>query len=263
MNRLILILSLFTLLFVGCGENGTKTEYYENGQKKIEGNYNFGKKDGLWTEYYENGSIKKTTWLSKGRSFGEEVYYENVNYGKSNLDKGKMKSESIYVSYAKGFEYIEYFENEKIKIRGRYNENGLKDEGWHYEELDGSSNFEYYKDGDPAAEWYWLDTSGDLIKKEDYRSKTRQDYDEREERRIQEKLAGGGCSSSDAQNFLKKRISSTIGSVNSFTGIKRDGNRFQITASVMSSQYGRFVIVVGLVGCNSGSYNLINTEVIL
>ena len=31
---------------------------YENGQKKIEGNYKDGKKDGKWTEWYENGQIK-------------------------------------------------------------------------------------------------------------------------------------------------------------------------------------------------------------
>jgi len=32
-----------------------ETEYYGNGQKREEGSYKDGKKDGLWTGWYENG----------------------------------------------------------------------------------------------------------------------------------------------------------------------------------------------------------------
>ena len=39
-------------------KDGPVVEYYENGQKKIEGHYKNGEQDGLWTQWYENGQKK-------------------------------------------------------------------------------------------------------------------------------------------------------------------------------------------------------------
>jgi antitoxin component YwqK of YwqJK toxin-antitoxin module len=38
---------------------GRYAKYYENGQIKIEGNYNIGQRDGKRISYNEDGSIKK------------------------------------------------------------------------------------------------------------------------------------------------------------------------------------------------------------
>jgi len=45
---------------------GKYVTYYENGQKKQEGNYKEGKKDGLWTSWDKNGNIIKTATYSNG-----------------------------------------------------------------------------------------------------------------------------------------------------------------------------------------------------
>ena len=80
MKRLLLIV-LPLLLIVGCSKplddeslidrggvkyqqdsqkphSGKVFRLYENGEKKLEGSYKDGKKDGLWTYWYENGKKK-------------------------------------------------------------------------------------------------------------------------------------------------------------------------------------------------------------
>ena len=47
-------------MMVGCGESPKlEAEYYDNGQKKWEGNLKDGKQDGLETHWYENGQYLK------------------------------------------------------------------------------------------------------------------------------------------------------------------------------------------------------------
>jgi antitoxin component YwqK of YwqJK toxin-antitoxin module len=73
--------------------DGLLTFWYENGQKEAEGNYKDGKKDGLWTEWYENGQKRqeanykddkkdglKTWWYENGQK-ADEINYK---YGKKN-----------------------------------------------------------------------------------------------------------------------------------------------------------------------------------
>ena len=45
--------------------DGKLTEWYENGQKKLEGHYETNRAEGKWTEWDENGRIM------------EEQYYKN------------------------------------------------------------------------------------------------------------------------------------------------------------------------------------------
>ncbi len=45
---------------------GKYVTYYENGQKKSEGNFKEGKYDGLWTLWDENGNITKKETYSNG-----------------------------------------------------------------------------------------------------------------------------------------------------------------------------------------------------
>ena len=84
----VILLSLFVaLLMVGCGEgllleklhlNGKHTEYYDDGQKKEEGNYKDGEKQGLWTTWYENGQKKAEINYKDGKLNGLSTdWYEN------------------------------------------------------------------------------------------------------------------------------------------------------------------------------------------
>ena len=65
------------------------TEWYENGQKRKEGSYKEGWKEGVWTEWYENGqkqsegSYKEgwkegmwTEWSMNGQIHGKGFYKE-------------------------------------------------------------------------------------------------------------------------------------------------------------------------------------------
>ena len=84
----VILLSLFVaLLMVGCGEgllleklhlNGKHTEYYDDGQKKEEGNYKDSEKEGLWTKWYENGQKAQEENYKNGKLDGLSTYwYEN------------------------------------------------------------------------------------------------------------------------------------------------------------------------------------------
>ena len=54
-----LLILLFSILFSFNSYGETKTDYYENGQIKLEGNYKDNKRDGKWTYWYENGQIEQ------------------------------------------------------------------------------------------------------------------------------------------------------------------------------------------------------------
>ena len=54
-------------------KNRLHTEYYQNDQKKVEGNYKDGVKDGKWTEWFENGQILKEKNYKDGVKDGEWI----------------------------------------------------------------------------------------------------------------------------------------------------------------------------------------------
>ncbi|MEZ4978967.1 MAG: hypothetical protein R2772_06695 [Chitinophagales bacterium] len=59
-------------------EYETVSETYQNGQKKVEGKYHNGFKDGKWTEWYENGQLKSIQNFKDGIPIGkQEFWYEN------------------------------------------------------------------------------------------------------------------------------------------------------------------------------------------
>ena len=83
------------LLMVGGGEEEIKvhTEYYENGQKKMEGNLKGDWSDGLWTFWYENGQKESegnfkdgtpvdlwTYWYGNGQKQREKTYKDGKTW---------------------------------------------------------------------------------------------------------------------------------------------------------------------------------------
>lgn len=66
--------------------------FYENGQKRMEGEYNReGKKDGKWTYWYENGNKWSEGYFSEGLNHKERTtWHENGNLHYTGVyDKGK------------------------------------------------------------------------------------------------------------------------------------------------------------------------------
>ena len=57
------------LLMVGCGEEEIEphTEYYENGQKRVEGTLKGGTPVDLWTRWHENGQKQREETYKDGK----------------------------------------------------------------------------------------------------------------------------------------------------------------------------------------------------
>lgn len=51
------------------------TEYYENGNEKIEGKFKNGKRHGTWTYWYENGNLWSKGDYEEGKRNGASVVY--------------------------------------------------------------------------------------------------------------------------------------------------------------------------------------------
>ena len=84
---------------------------YENGQKKVEGNYKDGYQDGKWTEWYENGQIttegkfkddkidgKWTEWDEDGQNMQEGHFKDGILDGKYTrwYENGQIEEERNY-----------------------------------------------------------------------------------------------------------------------------------------------------------------------
>lgn len=79
----ILLFSVFSFAF---GQT-PRAAYYENGQKKYQGNVNGEMKVGEWTFYYDNGGVQREGLYKEGKPFGEwKEYWKN----------GQVKSEGSY-----------------------------------------------------------------------------------------------------------------------------------------------------------------------
>lgn len=116
-GSIVVLASVF--YFVSQGTDGSKTFYYESGNKLSEGNIENNKETGFWTYYYENGNIQSTGYFIDGLQDSTWLWYYESG--------GKSK----FGNYEKGVEHgiwINYYENGVIKDSGDYHEgrmNGL------------------------------------------------------------------------------------------------------------------------------------------
>jgi antitoxin component YwqK of YwqJK toxin-antitoxin module len=86
-------------------------EWYDDGQKESEGNYQDGKKTGEWFEWFE--------WYGRMQAGN---YQDNKKIGKWiewNYD-GQMRSERNYLNDIMTGKWIEWYENGQIKFEGNY-----------------------------------------------------------------------------------------------------------------------------------------------
>ena len=59
--------------------NGNWTQWYENGQKKVEYPYKDGKSDGIWTSWYENGQKQYDVTFKSGEKISQNCWDEDGN----------------------------------------------------------------------------------------------------------------------------------------------------------------------------------------
>ena len=78
--------------------HGTHKEWWENGNKKFQGRFKSGDKNGRWVGYFENGKIKSEINYKNGIEDGLETrWHENgVKYSKGSYKKGKKVGEWNY-----------------------------------------------------------------------------------------------------------------------------------------------------------------------
>lgn len=114
-------------------KNGKWSFYYEDGKKAQTGIYKKDLVDGIWTWYYKNKQIRRTEYYYKGKLNGEVLEYDSLGneLTKGNYQNDKQEGAWFYhvgdhkevgqFSYGKrtGL-WIYYFENGKIAFKGEF-----------------------------------------------------------------------------------------------------------------------------------------------
>lgn len=96
-----------------------ETRYYENGTKKLEGEYLEGERNGNWTQWYENGF----TW-------SEGEFARGIRVGKSTVynQDGTVHYIGFYKLGKPDGEWTFFDENEKVAKKVTYHEGQIIDE---------------------------------------------------------------------------------------------------------------------------------------
>ena len=125
---------------------GTYTEFFESGGKKLEGEYKGGEQVGGWNYFYENGQLKTTLSISDSNFQKLTQFYES----------GEIKQEGKLLENKKHGKWYYYFEKGGIKQEGTY-EMGVKNGVWqqYYESGKLKSNV-VYEMGDGHYREYFL-----------------------------------------------------------------------------------------------------------
>ncbi|MBK9448704.1 MAG: hypothetical protein IPN95_04690 [Bacteroidetes bacterium] len=102
-----LIAALF-LILVSCSVSVAQTptaDYFENGQKKYQGNVQNGKKVGEWKFYHDNGQVMREGIYKEGAPFDLwKEYYRSgqvKSEGKYTIVKGEAVKQGLWTSYHK------------------------------------------------------------------------------------------------------------------------------------------------------------------
>ena len=123
---------------------GKYMDWYDNGNKRREGEYKNGKQEGKWIEWYEDGNKKSEEEFKNGEREGKRImWYTNGNeWYEEEYKDGKLEGK-----------YIEWYEDGTKKEEGEY-KNG-KQEGKWVGWLDNNNKIHEreYKDGKEEGKW--------------------------------------------------------------------------------------------------------------
>lgn len=121
---------------------GRWTEYYGTGEKRADGEYKDGKKDGPWTFYHRSGAVEQKGNYVNGLPQGEWVWF---------FEGGARHREEQYRKGKEDGPSVEYDSTGAVITQGEYID-GLKDGKWYYHVGDHTENGAY-KDGLKDGEW--------------------------------------------------------------------------------------------------------------
>ena len=145
-------------------EGKTFLEYkYDEQLKKIylQGNYQYGKKEGESITYHENDQLHYKENYKNGKAEGEWItYHEN----------GQLEFKENYKNGEKEGAWVGYTENGQLETKGNW-KNGKRDGVWFYyhpnDQLMTKCN---YKKGKKEGEWITYHENGQLHYKENYKN---------------------------------------------------------------------------------------------
>ena len=116
-------------------KDGYEKDYFPNGRIESEGDYLYGKRDGVWKFYYDEGVYCDEDTLKIEMSFDGGITLRSVE---GEVYKGDVKD---------GY-YKSYFLGRKLKCEGQYHFN-LKDGIWNHYNIEGKLiKEEVYKMGE-------------------------------------------------------------------------------------------------------------------
>lgn len=126
-------------------KHGDYKKISKDGKPLEEGNYDEGKRDGVWKFYYPTGDLREMSTYKSNMRDGAYEFYNNKKalqkkgqYVKNRMvgawtfyyPSGKLKDEKNYMENKENGEAKEYFETGNLKSSGVY-KNGLKDSVWY------------------------------------------------------------------------------------------------------------------------------------
>ena len=109
-------------------ENGLHAEYYNNGNKKSEGNYKDGKKSGKWMSWHKNGLRKYEVNYKDGKEDGERIQWDD------HIEEKVAKVEYYPEGYLKAIYILQYYQGTPCEGRytSYYSNGGIESLGQYY-----------------------------------------------------------------------------------------------------------------------------------
>lgn len=181
--RLFFPLLFISLLLGSCSKYERVVEYFESGEKYMEGYLKEGKKHGKWIWWFSNGTKQFEGDYKDGKQHGLFQYYHGLGHldyeirYKNNLKEGKsihyyedgtVKLESNYVNDVIHGHYITFWENAMPYQTGWFKW-GEKDSLWTRYYREGGKRMEgIFRYDVQVGEWTWWDDDGIIARIEQY-----------------------------------------------------------------------------------------------
>ncbi len=115
MKKTLFLIGIFLVSFVFAQAQVPYASYYDNGQKKVQGNRDGDMKLGEWTYYYDNGQVMKKGVYQAGKPVGEWTEYWKNGQEKM-VGTFVMKGDQSY----KHGDWVWYHKNGAQKTAGEY-----------------------------------------------------------------------------------------------------------------------------------------------
>jgi antitoxin component YwqK of YwqJK toxin-antitoxin module len=156
---LIGIPAYYGFTHTGQGPGGLNTLYYDSGEKMSEGEMRNGLETGEWTSWHENGNIKSTGYYVEGQKDSLWQWYD---------ESGILTGTGMYSNGLENGTWMNYYPDGVVSDSGTYLE-GMKEGLWkHFHETGDLMSAVPFKAGKMDGEKILLDSSGDVVKIEQY-----------------------------------------------------------------------------------------------